>query len=79
MSSPNTLLKPCPCGEKVVSLITDLKTNARFCFHCASEESNAVKVTRKMHNLYIAGKLDEAHYSIKERIRNLNGDWTPIQ
>jgi hypothetical protein len=69
-------LNQCACGERVVSMITDIDSEAHFCFHCAPEETNAVKVTRKLHSLFMVGKLDEAHYPLDERLRNLRGDWS---
>lgn len=73
-------LKQCTCGEQVVSLIIDNATGARFCFHCAPDpQANEVKVTRKLQDLYVAGILDEKHYPLKERLRNLQGDWTTNQ
>ena len=82
MNHRNLRLTPCPCGQKVVSPFTDYATGSRFCHHCApsSEElSNAVRVARKMQNLFDTDNLNEKSYPLAERLRNLNGDWTPTQ
>lgn len=68
-------LKLCPCGEKVLSLITDLATGSKVCFHCDPDQtSNEVRVARKMHEIYMStGSLDS--YPISERLANLAGYW----
>jgi hypothetical protein len=82
VNHPNFRLIPCPWGKEVVSHLTNYATGARFCHHCApsSEElSNAVRVARKMQDLFDSDGLNENSYPLAERLRNLNGDWTPIQ
>ena len=82
MNHPNITLKPCPCGKKVVSLLTDCATGARSCPHCAPYSDNlvdVVRVARKMQDLFDSDSLNENSYPLAERLRNLNGDWTPTQ
>ena len=69
--------KDCPCGAETVSFITDNATQTRFCDRCYPEQdSNAVLCLEKMNAIFQnTGSLDS--YPLEERLRNLNGDWTP--
>jgi len=75
-----TAKKMCPqCGAAVYSLLTDLRSNSRYCWHCAPEEHKnhrEVLVTKKMDLLGLEA------YSLEERIQDLNGDkpiWMPTK
>lgn len=67
-------LKTCPsCGAQVTVLITDYKTQKRFCHNCAPEEpSAAAKVSKKIHDHVVAGTLDR--YPLEERLKDLRGE-----
>lgn len=68
-------LKTCPCGEQVLTLITDLEIGAKICHKCAPDKnSNEAKVARKMHEIFMLhGNLDS--YPLEERLANLAGRW----
>jgi hypothetical protein len=73
------MLRPCPCGAKVIAPIIDCRTGARFCHHCAPCETDYVKFARKLQECFDQGLDLDVAYPISERDRNLHGDWTPIQ
>jgi hypothetical protein len=62
-----------------VTLITDNTTHKHTCHHCHEDkDSHAVRLGRKFQSLYESGRLNEVDYPLAERIRNLNGDWEPV-
>jgi hypothetical protein len=82
MNHPNVTLKSCPCGRKVVSPLTDCPTGARLCHHCAPPSDDlvdAVRVAKKMQDLFDCDNLNERSYPPDERMRNLKGDWTRVE
>lgn len=78
---PNLRLRNCPCGRQTISPITDNATGEKSCFHCAGPHvhPDIIRFARKMQHLFDIGRLSEECYPIAERVRNLSGDWTPIQ
>jgi hypothetical protein len=70
-----SLTRKCPnCGEKTVALITECKTNRRFCYNCAPDSVpiSAITTARKMDEHHSAGTLDK--YSHEERSADLRGE-----
>lgn len=73
----NPSLKICPnCGAEVAVLITDCKTQKRFCHNCADKFPGAglaAKVSKKIHDHTVAGTLDQ--YLLEERLKDLHSDF----
>ena len=67
-------VKTCPhCQREVLTLITDNTTDKRYCYHCVPNPEacpGAVFISRKMDQLYAAGKLET--YSVEQRLKDLN-------
>jgi hypothetical protein len=77
---PNIQRKLCACGQRTVTLITDNSSGQRYCHHCITPgmAHDAQRFAKKLDDLYAAGRLNEEDYPLTERIRNLNGDWGPV-